>query len=64
MLCDRKTIKYQLSLMNLRVMRCITVNVLQTKVDAQCDKLGQKCSQCLQQLTFTSYSELFVESQF
>jgi len=25
-------------------MRCITVNVLQTKVDAQCDKLATKLS--------------------
>jgi len=33
--------KYQLSLMN---MHCITAKVLQTKVDAQCDKLVTKLS--------------------
>jgi len=45
---------YQLFLMH-----CITANVLQTKVDAQCDKLGTELSwQCLRRSIFTSYREL------
>jgi len=40
-------------------MRCITANVLQTKVDAQCDKLVTELSwQFLPWSTFLSYSEL------
>ena len=42
--------------------RCITVNVLQTKVDAQYDKLATELSwQRLRRLTFSNYSELLVE---
>jgi len=42
-----------------RAMRCITANVLQTKVDAQCDKLATELSwQRLRRSTFSSYSEL------
>jgi len=45
------------------VTRCITANMLQTKVDAQCDKLATEISwQCSRQSTFSSYSELFVKS--
>jgi len=36
--------KYQLSLTNPRATRCITANVLQTMVDAQCDELATKLS--------------------
>jgi len=47
-----------------RATRCITANVLQTKVDVQCDKLATELSwQRLQRSTFPSYSELFVESR-
>jgi len=43
--------------------RYIMANVLQTKVDAKCDKLATKLSgQCLRRSTFSSYSELFIES--
>jgi len=43
--------------------RCIAVNVLQTKTVAQCDKLATELSwQRLRRSTFSSYSELFVES--
>jgi len=42
---------------------CITANVLQTKVDAQCDKRATELSwQRLWRSTFSTYSELFVES--
>jgi len=45
----------------IRATRCITVNVLQTKVDAQCDKLATELScQRLQRSTFSSYSELLI----
>jgi len=45
------------------MMHCIMANVLQTKVDAQCDKLATELSwQRLWGSTFSSYSELFVES--
>jgi len=41
-----------------RATRCITAKVLQTKVDAQCDKLATELSwQRLRRLTFSSYSE-------
>ena len=47
-----------------RATRCITANVLQTKVDAQCDKLATELSwQHFRRLTFSSYSKLFVESR-
>jgi len=37
--------------------RCFAVNVLQTKVDAQCDKIATELNwQRLQRLTFSSYS--------
>jgi len=53
------TNKYQLALTN----PC-DANVLQTKVDAQCAKLGTELSwQLLRRSTFSSYSELFVESR-
>jgi len=42
-----------------RAMRCITANMLQTKIDAVCDKLATELSwQRLQLSTFSSYSEL------
>ena len=41
-------------------MRYITANVLQTNVDAQCEKLATELMQCS---TFLTYSELFVESR-
>jgi len=45
-----------------RVMHCIMANVLQTKVDAQSDILATELSwQRLRQLTFSSYSELFIK---
>jgi len=54
--------KYQLSLTH--ATRYITANVLQTKVDAQRDKLSTELSwQSLQRSTLSSYSELFVESR-
>jgi len=38
--------------------------VLQTKVDAQCDKLATELSwQRLRRSTFSSYCELFVETR-
>ena len=38
--------------------------MLQTKVDAQCDKLATELSwQCLRRSTFASYSKLFVKSR-
>jgi len=38
---------------------CITANVLQTKVHAQCDKLATELSrQCLRRSPFSSYSDL------
>jgi len=46
-------------------MRCITENMLQTKVNAECDKLATELSsQRLRQLMISSYSysELFLES--
>ena len=45
--------------------RCITANLLQTKVDAQCDKSATELLswQRLRRSTFSSYSELFVESR-
>jgi len=47
-----------------RAMCCIAANVLQTKVDAQCDKLATKlCWQRLRRSTFSSHSKLFVESR-
>jgi len=53
---------YQVSCSN--ATRCITANVLQTKVDVQCDKLATKLSRhCLRRSTFSSYRELFVESR-
>jgi len=36
--------KYQLSLTNQHNVCCITADVLQTKVDAQCDKLATELS--------------------
>jgi len=43
---------------------CIMANVLQTKVNAQCDKLATELSlQRLRRSTFSSYSELFVDSR-
>jgi len=43
-------------------MRCITANVLQTKVDAQCHKLATELSwQRLRRTKFSSYSELLSE---
>jgi len=45
-----------------RATHCVTANVLQTKVDAQCDKLATELGrQRLRRWTFSSYSELFVE---
>jgi len=45
-----------------RATRCIKANVLQKKVDAQCDQLATNLSwQRLRLSTFSSYSELFVE---
>ena len=39
-----------------RATRCIPANLLQTKVDAQCDKLATELSsQLLQRSTFSSY---------
>jgi len=47
-----------------RVTHCSTANVLQTKVDVQRDKLVTELSrQRLRQSTFSSHSELFVESR-
>jgi len=44
-------------------MHCVRANVLQTKVDAQCDKLATELSwQRLRWSTFSSYSKLFVKS--
>ena len=44
------------------VMCCITANVLQTKVDAQCDKPANELSRlCLPRSMFSRYSQLFVE---
>jgi len=44
-----------------RATRCITANVLQTKVDAQCDKLATELSwKRLRRSTFSSYSQSFV----
>jgi len=55
--------KYQLSWWT-RATRCIAANVLQTKVDIQCDKLTTKLNwQRLWRSMFSSYSELFVESR-
>ena len=46
-----------------RTMRCLMANVLQTKVDAHCDKRTTELSwQRLRWSTFSSYSELFVKS--
>jgi len=46
-----------------RAMRCITIKVLQTMADAQRDKLATELSrQRLRRSTFSSYSELFIES--
>ena len=40
----------------IRATRCITTNLLQTKVDAQCDKRATELSsQLLQRSTFSSY---------
>ena len=51
--------KYQLSLTNTR-----DANVLQTNVDAQCDKLATELRlQRLRRSTFSSYSQSFVESR-
>jgi len=45
------------------VMHCIMANVLQTKVTAQTDILATELSwQRLRQVTFSSYSELFIKS--
>jgi len=49
-----------------RLMRCITATVLQTKVDAQGDKLATELRvswQPLRRSTFSSYSELFIQSR-
>ena len=47
-----------------RATRCITTNELQTKVDAQCDKLATERSwQRLRRSSFSSYSTSFVESR-
>jgi len=47
-----------------RATRCTTANVLQTKVDAQCDKLATELSrQHFRRSTFSSYSELFAQSR-
>jgi len=54
--------KYQLSLK--KATRCTTENVLQTKVDAHCDKLATEVSwPRLRRLAFLSYSKLSVESR-
>jgi len=45
------------------MMHCIMENVLQTKMNARCDKLVTELSwQFLRWLTFSSYSKLFVKS--
>jgi len=47
-----------------RATRCVTANVPKTKVDARCHKLATELSwQHLRWSTFSSYSELFVESR-
>jgi len=61
MICNRTSISCR---WRTRATRCITSNVLQTKVDAQFDKLATELSwQRLRRSTFSSYSELFVESR-
>jgi len=46
------------------MMRCITANILQTKVDAQCDKLATKLRHIVvpsesHNLTYTSWALLY-----